>query len=227
MQKFIVFSKLFVLIFLTFNAELVLAQSTTPTDTMDISITPFRKGRWLTSLSGIISSSSIKFNSTNDKTYSNEFGLNLSTGKFFKDRWLFGVTFQALKQESTGDFNIVGESLYIGPQFSRYFSKNKDGSLFLNVSPGYVLYRSLATVNNIPNFREESDGDGFGTLISLGYSYVIRDLISFNIGFNIQNYWINANTINVTGGPVGTENITINNISFTFGFGVIIDDFFF
>jgi len=97
----------------------------------------------------------------------------------------------------------------------------------LNVSPGYVLYRSLATVNNIPNFREESDGDGFGTLISLGYSYVIRDLISFNIGFNIQNYWINANTINVTGGPVGTENITINNISFTFGFGVILDDFFF
>ncbi len=119
------------------------------------------------------------------------------------------------------------ESLYIGPQFARYFSKNKDGSLFLNVSPGFVLYRSLATINEIPDYREESDGNGFGSLISLGYSYVIRDLISFNIGFNLQHFWIDADTINETGGVVNTENITISNISFTFGFGVILDDFFF
>ncbi|MGB5203905.1 autotransporter outer membrane beta-barrel domain-containing protein [Eudoraea sp.] len=227
MQKFTVFSKRLVLIFLIFNACPIFPQDIVSADSTDATLTPFRKGRWLTSLSGSISSSRNQLSSTNDKIISNEFGINLSTGKFFKDRWLFGVTFQAIKEEAKGELNIVGESLYIGPQFARYFSKNKDGSLFLNVSPGFVLYRSLATINDIPDYREESDGDGFGTLISLGYSYVIRDLISFNIGFNLQYYWINADTINETGGAVNTENITISNISFTFGFGVILDDFFF
>lgn len=226
MQKSIVFSKLIVLLYLVFNANLVTAQNSVPSDSLDVDLTPFRKGRWLTSLSGSISSTSNELKSTKDRTISTDFGINLSTGNFFKERWLFGVTFQAGKQETKGEFNVVGESLYIGPQFARYFSKNKDGSLFLNVSPGFVLYRSLATINEIPAFREESDGNGFGTLVSLGYSYVIRDLISFNIGFNLQYYWIGADTIDING-EVGSDNITISNISFTFGFGVILDDFFF
>ncbi|MGB5228267.1 MAG: hypothetical protein WBN55_08380 [Eudoraea sp.] len=226
MQKFKIFSKLFVLLFLAFNATLVFSQNTVPSDTVDSILTPFRKGRWLTSLSGSISSTSNELKSTKNKTISNEFGINLSTGKFFKDRWLFGVTFQAGKQESKGDFKIVGETLYIGPQIARYFSKTKDGSLFLNVSPGFVLYRSLASINEIPDFGEESDGNGFGTLVSLGYSHVIRDLISLNIGFNLQYGWIGIDTVDING-MVGSDNITISNLSFTFGFGVILDDFFF
>lgn len=227
MQKFIAFSKVFVFLCVAFSGTLVYSQNTVPSDTVASVLTPFRKGRWLTSLSGSISSSNYELKSTKDKTISNEFGINLSTGKFFKDRWFFGVTFQGEKQEARGDINTVGESLYLGPQFARYFSNNKDGSLFLNVSPGFVLYRSLATINEIPDFREESEGNGFGTLVSLGYSYVIRDLISLNIGFNLQYAWIGADTFNETGDMIGTENITISNISFTFGFGVILDDFFF
>jgi hypothetical protein len=225
MQKFKVFSKLFVLLFLAFNATLVYSQNTVPSDSADSTLTPFRKGRWLTSLSGSISSTSNELKSTKNKILSNEFGINLSTGKFFKDRWLLGVTFQAGKQETKGDFKIVGESLYIGPQIARYFSKTKDGSLFLNVSPGFVLYRSLASINEIPDFGEETEGNGFGALVSLGYSYVIRDLISFNIGFNLQYGWIGTDTVDING-VIGSDNITISNLSFTFGFGVILDDFF-
>jgi hypothetical protein len=72
----------------------------------------------------------------------------------------------------------------------------------------------------------EEDGNGFGTLISLGYSYVIRDLISLNIGFNLGHYWIGTDSINPDGIPE-SDNITISDFSFTFGFGVILDDFFF
>lgn len=226
MQKFKVFFKLFVLLFLAFNATLVYAQNTGTADTIDNTVTPFRKGRWLTSLSGNISTNTNELKSTNSKTISNEYGINLSTGQFFKERWLIGVTFQAGRKETKGDINITGESLYIGPQFARYFSKNNDGSLYLNVSPGFVLYRSLANINEIPDFREESDGNGFGSLVSLGYSYVIRDLISFNIGFNLQYFWIGADTVDING-VIATDNITISNISFAFGFGVILDDFFF
>ena len=226
MQKFQVFSKLIVLLLLAFNTSLIFAQDTIPTNTIDSTSTPFRKGRWLTSLSGSISTTSNELSSTDSKTFANDYGINLSTGNFFKERWLFGVTFQAQKQESKGDINIVGESFYIGPQFARYFSKTEDGSLFLNVSPGFVLYRSLASINGINDFQEESDGSGFGTLVSLGYSYVIRDLISFNIGFNLRYAWVSADTVDIDG-MVGSENVTISNISFTFGFGVILDDFFF
>ncbi len=175
MQRFSVFIKLFTLLYLTFNTTLLFSQNTIPSDPIDSTLTPFRKGRWLTSLSGSISSTSNELKSTKNKTISNEFGINLSTGKFFKERWLLGLTFQANKQEAKGNLNNTGEILYIGPQIARYFSKTKDGSLFLNVSPGFVLYRRLASINEIPDFRDESDGSGFGTLGSLEYSYVIRD----------------------------------------------------
>ena len=133
MQKFIAFFKVFVFLCVAFSGTLVYSQNTVPSDTVASVLTPFRKGRWLTSLSGSISSSSYELKSTKDKTISNEFGINLSTGKFFKDRWFFGVTFQGEKQEARGDINTVGESLYIGPQFARYFTNNKDGSLFFCV----------------------------------------------------------------------------------------------
>jgi len=226
MQRFSVFIKLFTLLYLTFNTTLLFSQNTIPSDPIDSTLTPFRKGRWLTSLSGSISSTSNELKSTKNKTISNEFGINLSTGKFFKERWLLGLTFQANKQEAKGNLNNTGEILYIGPQIARYFSKTKDGSLFLNVSPGFVLYRRLSSINEIPDFRDESDGSGFGTLVSLGYSYVIRDLISFNIGFNLQYGWIDVNTVDING-MMDSDNITISNVSFTFGFGVILDDFFF
>ena len=226
MKKFIVFYKLFLLLFIAFNTSLVFSQNAVPADSTDNTLTPFRKGRWLTSLSGNISTTTNELKSTNNKTISNDYGINLSTGTFFKERWLFGVTFQAERQEAKGDFNIVGESFYFGPQFARYFSKTKDGSLFLNVSPGFVAYRNRATINEIPDFLSDGEGNGFGTLISLGYSYVIRDLISFNIGFNLASYWIGIDSTNQDGIPE-SDNITISDFSFTFGFGVILDDFFF
>jgi len=225
MQKFIKFFKLFVLLYVTFNTTLVFSQNTVSSDSVDSVITPFRKGRWLTSLSGSISATTNELKSTNNKTTSNDYGINLSTGTFFKERWLFGVAFQAERQEAKGDFNTVGESFYIGPQFARYFSKTKDGSLFLNVSPGFVMYRSRATINENPDFLVDEDGNGFGTLISLGYSYVIRDLISFNIGFNLASYWIGIDSINSDGIPE-SDDIKISDFSFTFGFSVILDDFF-
>ena len=226
MQKLIVFYKLFIWLFLALNTSLVYSQNTVLSDSTDSSVTPFRKGRCLTYLSGNISTTTQELKSANSKTISNEYGINLSSGKFFKERWLVGVTFQAQKQESKGELKIVSESFYIGPQFARYFSKTKDGSLFLNVSPGFILYRSLASINDIPDLRVEEDGNGFGTLISLGYSYVIRDLISLNIGFNLGHYWIGTDSINPDGIPE-SDNITISDFSFTFGFGVILDDFFF
>jgi len=226
MQKFIVFTKLFVLLFVAINATLVYSQNTVPSDPVDSTLTPFRKGRWLTSLAGSISSTSTELKSTQIKTISNEFGINLSTGKFFKERWLFGVVFQAVRTQSNGDINVVGESLFIGPQIARYFSKTKDGSLYLNISPSFVLFRSLATLNGVPDFREETDGNGFGTFVSLGYSYVIRDLIFLNIGFNVQYAWVGVDRSDINGFK-GSDNITLSNMSFTFGFGVILDDFFF
>lgn len=130
MQKPLVCSKLIVLLFLTFNMSLTFAQDTIPTNTKDSISTPFRKGRWLTSLSGSISTSTNELRSTNSKSISNDYAINLSTGNFFKERWLFGITFQAAKQETKGDINVVGESFYIGPQLPGIFQKPKKGHYF-------------------------------------------------------------------------------------------------
>ncbi len=190
--------------------------------------TPFRKGRWLTGLAGSISSNTSKVSGSNEKTITNEFGLNLSTGKFVKDRWLFGGTVNADKASSASSVDRTTESLFIGPFVAYYLSPNHRGSLFTRFSPGYVRYNEDTQVNSLPNPTElSSKGNGFGSLIGLGYSYVIHDKIAFDIGFNLNLFWIGIDQEQQPSGTISSENLAISNTAFTFGFNVILDDFFF
>ncbi|WP_350286124.1 outer membrane beta-barrel protein [uncultured Croceitalea sp.] len=201
------------------------SQQHTSTDSFN---TPFRKGRWLTGLSGSISSNTSEVSGLNEKTVTNEFGLNISTGRFIKDRWLFGGNLNADRASSGGTVDSTRETLFIGPFLSYYLSPNHRGSLFTRVSPGYVRYSEETQLNTVALPTEfSSEGGGFGTLIGLGYSYVIHDKIAFDIGFDLNLFWINIDQEQQPLGTVTTQKISISNTAFTFGFNVILDDFFF
>ncbi len=214
--------------FLLFFLGTLFLQAQNTSITTDSTTTPFREGRWLTGLSGSISSNTNKVTSADEKTTTNEFGLSFSTGRFIKDRWLVGGKINADRASSAGNVDRTTESLFVGPFVSYYLTENNRGSLFTTVSPGYVRYREETSFSDLTNpVRELSEGGGFGTLLGLGYSYVINDQIAFDIGFDLNLFWIEIDQEQQPSGTLGSQNISISNIAFTFGFNVILDDFFF
>ena len=190
----------------------------------DSALSPFRKGRWLTGISGSINSDRNETGSNDEVSTSNEYSLNIIGGNFFKDRWLIGGIIQADRSDSEGITDISNETIFVGPLISHYFSDASRGSLFLSVSPGYTRYRDeieLLLVGEVT--RELSEGSGFGILLNLGYSYVVFDRIAFDIGFGINQFWINVDRELMPDNTVVSDDIAIRNISLSFGFRVILD----
>ena len=188
--------------------------------------TPFRKGRWLTGISGIISSSRVDVKSEDDNNTSNEYGISISGGNFIADRWLIGGIIQFDKADADGLTDLSNEILFIGPLATRYLSDADRGALFISLSPGYTRYRNFIRFSEeLSETTEQSEGSGFGLVISLGYSYVIFDRITFDIGFNITQRWLNVERTQTPGDIVFSDDINLRDISFSFGFRVLLDKF--
>lgn len=220
--------KIFNFCFLLFFLGTLFLQAQNTSVATDSLATPFRKGRWLTGLSGSISSNTNKVTSADEKTITNEFGLNFSTGRFIKDRWLLGGRINTDRASSAGNVDRTTESLFVGPFVSYYLTENNRGSLFTTLSSGYVRYREETSFIDLTNpISELSEGGGFGALLGLGYSYVIHDQIAFDIGFDLNLFWIGMDQEQQPSGTIGSQNISVSNTAFTFGFNVILDDFFF
>ncbi len=190
------------------------------------SVTPFRQGRWLTGLSGSIDSNNLELRSSELETTSNEFGLSLIGGSFFKDRWLVGGIIQANRSDAEGVTDLTTETLFIGPKIARYLSDSPRGSLYVFLSPGYARYRNFISLRGDALFSEEtSEGSGFGFLVSLGYAYVVFDRIVFDIGIVLGQSWVDLERELQPEDLVISDNIAIRNISFSFGFRVLLDKF--
>ena len=190
--------------------------------------TPFRKGRWLTGLSGSISSGSTKIDTASAKAFTNKYSFDFTTGKFFKDRWLLGGIFQMHRDNSRQFVDLESESLLLGPLLTYYLSNNPHGSIFLSMAPGYASFRerTVVIISGIPS-QETLKGDGFGLIVQLGYSYVLHDRIAFDLGLSLHGIWATAER-EFDGSQTNTKlDINTGNLLFTFGFNVILGEFFF
>ena len=190
--------------------------------------TAFRKGRWLTGLSGNISSTTTQVDNADFKTTSNNYGINIESGKFLKNRWLVGGLFQANKASTSGNIEKTTETFYIGPFSNYYFMDGNTGSLFTRLSLGYIRYRDetkLMTQNLL--IEEFSEGGGLGSIVGLGYSYTMNDFIAFDLGIDVNLFWVSIEQESLPVQTITNTNISSNDISFSFGFNIILDDFFF
>ncbi len=200
--------------------------------TTDSLETAFRKGRFLTGLSGSISSTTTDAGNLNSKATSNNFGINIQSGKFFKNRLLIGGIFQANKISNSGVFTKTTETFYIGPFSNYYFMDNKTGSLFTSLSLGYVRYKDKTELEGIAPIinqatQQLSEGGGLGSIIGFGYSYTINDFIAFDLGVNVNLFWVDIEQKLLPNQTITNTSISSNDVSFSFGFNVILDDFFF
>lgn len=217
-------SLLLIVLFLLFTTSSgIFAQDSISTDGTK---TPFRKGRWLTGISGSINSITNDPKSTVDQTSSNEYAISVVGGNFFQDRWLVGGIIQMNRSNAEGLADLTNETFFIGPLVSRYLLEADYGSLYLSLAPGYARYRNVVRFTaGIEDNEEESEGSGFGISIELGYSYVVFDRIAFDIGVGLTQRWLNVERTFQPDDIVFSDDINLRNISFTFGFRVLLDKF--
>lgn len=196
-----------------------------PADTLS---TPFKKGRWLSGLSGSFSSNTLKLESEEGLISSSSYGLEIFTGTFFKDRWFAGFNVLAFSSEGAGLIERKSESLLIGPSVSRYFLKEPYGSLYVSVLPGYIRVREEGSVKTEGGItRQLAEGPGFSTRIRLGYSYVISRRIVLDVGVGTTLSWLDVNYSSDLELIIRKESIFSNATFFSFGFNVLLDEFFF
>ena len=190
--------------------------------------TPFRKGRWLTGLSGSISSGSSSLSPTASGVSRNQYAMDFATGRFVKDRFLVGMIFQVSRTNSEEFIKRTAETLFLGPSASYYLSDSEQGSLFVTGSVGFAKFRDETELQqNGTLTRVEIDGNGLGSILRFGYAFVIHDRISFDLGLNLTTYWLSADRLSQPGNTTTKENFRVGDLSFSFGFNVLLDDFFF
>ena len=190
--------------------------------------TAFRKGRWLTGLSGNISSTTTQVDNVDFKSTSNNYGINIESGKFLKDRWLVGGLFQANKASANGTLEKTTETFYIGPFSNYYFMDGNTGSLFARFSLGYVRYKDETEFMSQNLITQSfSEGSGLGSILGVGYSYTMNDFIAFDLGIDVNLFWVSIEQESLPVQTITNTNISSNDISFSFGFNIILDDFFF
>ena len=181
----------------------------------DSTSTPFRKGRWLTGLAGSISSTTSVLGSAGGSDFTSQYSFDISNGKFVSDRWLVGVLFFANRDNSEGLVSRESETLFIGPSIAHYLSNLEYGSVFVKVAPGYAQFRErVSTVQNGSTTQNRVEGSGIGGALSLGYSYVIHDRIAFDLGVNINTFWIGAERSVDPDGLRSDETINVSDIAF-------------
>ena len=190
---------------------------------------PFRKGLWLTTLDGSISSASSTTNAiANQNSFNTAYGLNISSNKLFKARWAAGLRLNAIRSSAGGILERESESVFVGPSISHFFSPATTGSLFLEFSPGYVRFFEASSVRSgTTQLKESVDGNGFGTNLRFGYAHLVSDKILFNFGMNLTNFWIVADRKVEPGLNRSNENLSLSSVAFNFGFSLLLEKFFF
>ncbi len=212
------------LLVFTLPAAEVWSQST---DTDSVT-TPFRKGRWLSGLNGSFNSNTLKLESAEELYATNSYGIEIFTGKFVKDRWFIGLNVIAIGSNGSGLIERESESMIIGPSVSHYFLRESYGSLYVSVLPGYIRIREEGTIFTEDEFLKQSaEGPGFATRLRLGYSYVISDRIVLDVGVGNNFSWLKVSYNSEIEGVEREESIFSNGTFFSFGFNVLLDEFFF
>lgn len=188
-------------------------------------MTPFRKGRWLTGLTGSIGSGSFENTKTDNKTISNWYRIEIGTGKFLIDRLNIGLSANMERSNFENETSEnTSEMFFVGPKGTYFLSPSSIGSVFFSLSPGYALYRETIGATDEGVYIENlNKGGGFGFLFTFGFSYVIQDRVSFDLGLNYNVYWLNLDQQNNVDQKVKNVSYELSNLSFSFGFKILLD----
>jgi len=186
--------------------------------------TSFRKGRWVAGLAGSISSGSTKSSTTNEKAESNRYLIEVSLSNFVIDRLSIGFVTNLQRDNLQNKDVKTTEEFFIAPKATYYLSKSDIGSLFFRIAPGITLFRDeeKQEIDSI-TYNIENKGEGFGVQTTFGYSYVLHDLITFDLGLNWSHSWISITQESSPNIETTNFDLEISDLSFSFGFNILLD----
>jgi len=185
-----------------------------------IELSSFRKGRNLVGLSGSISSSYLNNASvSNDNSQlGNLYRFDIRLGKFVANKNVVGLLFIASRTQMIGYINNSAEVLGVGPWYRLYLGKVPNIAFYLQTNILYSNYYGESQgVQSFLTIDESLDVSGILGSLGIGLSYVMGDIISFDVGFeyNQARYWgvISDNSIDQK------QDIIIDRGGFVFSFG--------
>lgn len=193
-------------------------------DSTDTENTPFRKGRWIALINGSITSGSLSQTSSfQGKSFDNTYLYSLNGGYFVAKRLSAGLTLTASRNSFEEYITRESESFSIGPEVSFFFTKNEEGSLYLEYSPYYSRIIDRSVINDpAANFDKTLKGKGFGQFFGVGYAYVVRDLAILQVSFRYSYSWFNGTLTDQLDNSVSNKSFTNASLSYSFGIGLFL-----
>lgn len=210
-------------LFMLFSSLSVIAQSEEKSELRD----PFRKGMWISGLSGHVTSGHVTDRLTNSLATENSFEFISESGYFFKDNLVLGWTISGNGSVNTG--NSESSELALGIVGRGYFSKKEGiGALFGETTLQYINISSKYTTLNSPiPLNEKILGSGFGFTLGLGFTYLVVNSIGFDFRMRYKGIWLDAERTNQIDDLEKSIDSYVSQVSFTFGFTIFINEFFF
>jgi len=187
--------------------------------------TPFRKGRWIAELNGVINSGNVIRNDSiqSDSKFTNNYAFSINLYRLMANRFALGLLI-GTRRSSNEEFFIQESELFsIGPSFRYFLANSKEGGAFLQSSVLYTRFydRNAFIVTQSP-VDQVLKGKGVGTAFGLGYAYVFKDLLILEIAFNYTYSWLSGQNIDQITNVSKDENFKRSSFSFSFGLGILI-----
>jgi len=187
--------------------------------------TPIRKGRWIAVLHGVINSGTVirPDSSISNQKFSNNYSFAVSGYKVIVDRLGIGLLF-AIQRTGTEEFFIrESESFNVGPSVRYYLATQKQGGPFVQSSIIYSrFYDRVALLDIQSPVDMVLKGNGPGLMFGLGYSYVFKDILNLEIGFEFTHAWLSGESIDQINSISDKTDFRRFSFSFSFGLGILI-----
>ena len=200
-------------------------------DTLSVRESFFRAKRFTTGLSGSLSTSTLKIRKdvNGNDVDENDFTISTRSGYLPINRLVVGL---GLSINSSGSKSAQRSNntdiLFVGPWTRYYISNDSRGSLYPELLVGFVNAHDLerVVINNV-DFDRELKGIGYGVQLGFGFTYALTDNIGFDMTLRYTGIDVRGNRTDIFTGERVSEDYFQDQVSFSFGFQVFINNFFF
>ena len=192
--------------------------------------TPFTKGKFMTALNGHISSGGVRELGSGfaSSIFENRYSINTQSGVFIKERWALGLSFGISRLNNSDVFDLSTETLALGPYTRYYLSKYHKGSVFIEFM---IFYANLfeETRFDDPSLKIHTilRGKGIGFKPTFGFTYTVSKHVGFDMGLELSYSALDARLTDIINETQSKESIFSEEVSFRFGFIILINEFFF
>ncbi len=187
--------------------------------------TPFRKGRWYLGLDGNVRSQfqTQAFNIFDNINFTNGYNLRIKGGYFPRDYFTIGPFFSIGRQNIQENINEEFELLKIGGWFRYYIAKNSNVSLYPDIAFVFANYYAHSSSENPQApFDYVTRGVGPGAILGLGFDYVIKDIIAFEIILNYNFTYFFGEERDLLLNTDKYKQFSVGEIQLTLGFAVLL-----